>query len=106
MKAFKEQGYPDEKYPRVKGGPFVEWTRAIKAEGPEPGCNFEEASRFTEVMLLGALAARFGGRIEWEAKTMQITNRPELNQYLKDPVREGWSYGEDLWSYFIISNSN
>jgi len=52
------------------------------------------------------LAARFGGRIEWDAKTMQITNRPELNQYLKDPVREGWSYGEDLWSYFIISNSN
>jgi hypothetical protein len=49
-------------------------------------------------MLLGALAARFGGRIEWDAKTMQITNRPELNQYLKDPVREGWSYGEDLWS--------
>ena len=98
MKAFKEQGYPDEKYPRVKGGPFVEWTRAIKGEGPEPGSNFEEASRFTEVMLLGALAARFGGRIEWDAKTMQITNRPELNQYLKDPVREGWSYGEDLWS--------
>ena len=29
---------------------------------------------------------------------MQITNRPELNQYLKEPVREGWSYGEDLWS--------
>ncbi|MFQ3226410.1 MAG: hypothetical protein ACI8Z5_002682 [Lentimonas sp.] len=23
---------------------------------------------------------------------------PELNAYLKDPVREGWSYCKDLWS--------
>lgn len=97
MKAFKEAGFPAEKYSRVAGGPFREWTRAIKGEGPEPGSNFEEAGRFTEVMLLGALAARFGGRIEWDAKAMRITNRPELNQYLKDPVREGWSYGEGLW---------
>ncbi len=29
---------------------------------------------------------------------MQITNRPELNEYLKEPVRAGWSYGEDLWN--------
>ena len=28
---------------------------------------------------------------------MKITNRPELTQYLKDPVRKGWEYGEDLW---------
>jgi hypothetical protein len=28
---------------------------------------------------------------------MQVTNRPELNEYLKNPVREGWSCGEDLW---------
>ncbi len=28
---------------------------------------------------------------------MRITNRPELNEYLKEPVREGWSYGEHLW---------
>lgn len=30
-----------EKYPRVAGGPFREWTRAIKGEDPEPGSNFE-----------------------------------------------------------------
>jgi hypothetical protein len=38
-------------------------------------------------MLLGSLAARFLGRIEWDAKAMRITNRPDINQYLKDPVR-------------------
>ncbi len=79
-------------------GPFQEATRAIKGDGPEPGSNFDYAGKLTEVMLLGALAARFGGRIEWDAKAMKITNRPELNEFLKDPVREGWSYGEDLWT--------
>jgi hypothetical protein len=47
--------------------------------------------------MLGVLAQRFGGRIEWDAKAMKITNRPELNEFLKGPVREGWEAGEDLW---------
>ena len=98
MRTFKEQGLPAATYPRVADGPFQEWTRAIKGEGPEPGSNFDYAGKLTEVMLLGTLAARFGGRIEWDAKAMKITNRPELNEFLKDPVREGWSYGEDLWT--------
>jgi hypothetical protein len=25
-------------------------------------------------------------------------NRPELNAFIKEPVREGWQYGEDLWT--------
>jgi len=98
MKAFKAGGFPAEKYPRVAGGPFKEWARAIKGEGPEPGSNFDYAGRLTEVMLLGVLAARHGGRMEWDAKAMKITNRPELNGYIKEPVRKGWSYGEDLWT--------
>lgn len=98
MKAFKEAGFPAEKYPRVGGCPYQEWIRAIKGEGPQPGSNFHYASRFTEVQLLGVLAGRFGGRIEWDAAAMKITNRPELNEFIKDPVREGWSYGEHLWT--------
>lgn len=98
MKAFEEQGLPEEKYPRIKGGPFKEWIRAIKEEGPEPGANFAFASPFTEMMLLGVLVARFGGRIEWDPE-QGITNRPELNQYVTGlPPREGWDYGRDLWS--------
>ena len=97
MRVFKENGFPPEHYPRVEGGPFIEWARAIKGEGPEPGSNFNYASRFAEVQLLGVLAGRFGGRIEWDAANMTITNRPELNAFIKDPVREGWSYGEHLW---------
>lgn len=98
MKAFKEGGYPPEKYPRVKGGPVEEWIRACKNEGPEPGANFDYASPFTETYLLGVLAMRFGGRIEWDSKAMKITNRPELQAYVKEPVRQGWEYGDDLWT--------
>jgi len=96
MLALKENGYPEEKSPRVKAnGPHGEWAKAIKG-GPKPGASFEYASRLTEVCLLGALAERFGGRIEWDAKNMRITNRPELNAFIKEPVRKGWEYGEDL----------
>ena len=87
-----------EKYPRVKGGPVEEFVRAVKGEGPKPGSNFDYAAPFTEVMLLGIIACRHGGKIEWDAKNMKITNRPELNVYLKDPVNKGWEYGESLWS--------
>ncbi|MEM1108537.1 MAG: Gfo/Idh/MocA family oxidoreductase [Planctomycetota bacterium] len=97
-KAFKDAGYPEEKYPRIKGGPFNEWIRAIKGEGPEPGANFDYATPFTVMSLLGALAIRFGGRIEWDAKKGEITNRPELAAYVKPEVRSGWEYGLDLWS--------
>ncbi len=93
-----ETGGLPEKYPRVpKGGPHAEWVRAIKGEGPEPGANFEYSAPMTEVALLGVLAQRFGGRFEWNAKD-GVTNRPELNHYLKDPVRKGWEYGDDLWT--------
>jgi predicted dehydrogenase len=98
MVAFKEKGYPAEKYPRVAGGPVEEFIRASKDEGPEPGANFDYASPFTETTLLGVMAMRFGGRIEWDAEKMEVTNRPELNAFVKEPVREGWSYGEDLWT--------
>ena len=55
------------------------------------------AARLTETSLLGCLVQRFGGRIEWDAANMRITNRPELNAYIREPARKGWSYGEDLW---------
>jgi hypothetical protein len=42
------------------------------------------------------LAQRFNTRIEWDAQAGRITNRPELNSFVKEPVREGWSYGETL----------
>ena len=97
MRAFKESGGVPEKYPRVEGGPHREWIKAIKGDLKECGANFDYAAPLTEVALLGVLAQRFGGRIEWDAKRGVITNRPELNAYVKEPVREGWETGQALW---------
>ena len=46
--------------------------------------------------LLGCLAQRFNADLEYDSENMQITNRPDINEYIKEPVREGWSYGESL----------
>ena len=98
MKDFKKGADIPQTYERVKQrGPFGEWAAAIKGDIKECGSNFDYAAPMTEVALIGVIAQRFGGRIEWDAKKGEITNRPELNAFVKEPVRAGWEYGEDLW---------
>ncbi|MHC4192217.1 MAG: Gfo/Idh/MocA family protein, partial [Planctomycetota bacterium] len=87
---------PKQSIPRVEGGPFREWLRAIKGTGLEPGSNFTYSAKLTEIILLGVLAQRFDTRIEWDAKNARITNHPELNAHIKEPVRKGFEYGESL----------
>jgi len=82
--------------PRIKGGPIQELFRAIKG-GPVAGSNFDYAAPLTEVVLLGAMAIRTGQRIEWDVEKMKVTNHRDFDRYIKEPVRDGWSYGEDLW---------
>jgi len=36
-------------------------------------------------------------RIEYDEKKMKVTNHKDYDKYIKEPVRKGWSYGEDLW---------
>ena len=89
---------PAETIPRVAGGPFREWLRAIKGEGPEPGSNFNVSANLTEIILLGVIAQRFNTRIEWDAREGKITNHTELNAFVREPAREGWNIGADLWN--------
>lgn len=92
-----ENEMPKATIPRVEGGPHQEFLRAIKGEGPMPGSNFEYATRLTEMAAVGVLAQRFNTRIEFDTENMEVTNHPDMEQYIKEPVRNGWSYGEDLW---------
>jgi predicted dehydrogenase len=85
-----------DKLPAVGEGPIEEWLTAIKGDGPMPGSNFEYAAPLTEMVLLGALAQRTGRAIEWDAEAMTVKGQPELNSLIKEPVREGWEYGENL----------
>jgi len=88
---------PPETIPRVEGGPMAEWLRAIKGDGPIPGSNFEYSARLTEMAALGVLSQRFNTRIEYDAVNMKVTNHPDFDVYIKEPVRKGWEYGDDLW---------
>ncbi|MGB0370092.1 MAG: Gfo/Idh/MocA family oxidoreductase [Opitutales bacterium] len=82
--------------PSVKG-PIEQWIRVIKGEESEAGSNFDYAGPLTEVVLLGALAQRLGKTIEYDFERMEITNISGLDHLIKEPAREGWSYGEKLW---------
>jgi hypothetical protein len=57
-----------------------------------PACsNFDVAAPFVEWMLLGVIALRVGGKIEYDAATMRITNNEKANQYLRPNIRQGWN---------------
>ncbi len=89
---------PPETIPRVREeAPQAEWLAAVKGEGPLPGSNFEYSARLTEMASIGVLAQRTNSRIEYDADGMRVTNHSEYDIYIKEPVRQGWEYGEDLW---------
>ena len=88
---------PDKTIPRVgEEQPVQEWIDAIKND-TLPGSNFDYATALTEMVLVGVLAQRFGGTINYDAKNMKAVGRPELDRYIKEPARNGWRYGENLW---------
>ncbi len=88
---------PAKVIPRVKGGAFQEWLRAIKGEGPAPGSNFDYAARLTELSLLGVIAQRTHRDIEWDDAAMRVTNHNDLAGLVREPARKGWDYGDALW---------
>ena len=71
-------------------GHYRDWIRACK--GGDPACsNFNVASPFVEWMLLGVIALRVDGKLEWDSAKMRFTNNNEANKYLKPTFRKGWS---------------
>jgi predicted dehydrogenase len=89
---------PPETIPRVQEeAPQAEWLSAIKGEGPMPGSSFEYSARLTEMASIGVMSQRFNTRIEYDAENMKVTNHPDFDIFIKEPVRQGWEYGEDLW---------
>ncbi|MBM3744209.1 MAG: Gfo/Idh/MocA family oxidoreductase [Acidobacteria bacterium] len=73
-------------------GHYRDWIRACK--GGEPSCSdFRVAGPFTEWILLGVLALRFEGRLDWDSARMKVTNRPEANRFVKPTFRKGWKLG-------------
>ena len=81
---------PAATLPRISGGNhYRSFLSAIK--GGEPASsNFEYAAPFTEMVLMGNIALRCGGRIEYDTAQAKITNLPEANALLTKTYRKGW----------------
>ncbi|HZT28852.1 MAG TPA: Gfo/Idh/MocA family oxidoreductase [Bryobacteraceae bacterium] len=72
-------------------GHYRDWIRACK--GGDPACsNFSVAGPFVQWMLLGVIAMKFEGRLDWDARNMRFPNNPAANQYLRPHFRKGWKF--------------
>ena len=72
-------------------GHYEEWVSACKG-GPRPVSNFDYSGPLTETVLLGVLALRAPGRrLEWDGANQKVKNAPELDQYVRNDYRKGWT---------------
>jgi predicted dehydrogenase len=63
-------------------GHYRDWIRACK--GGDPACsNFKVSAPYVEWMLLGTIALRVEGKLEWDAAKSRFANSPEANRLLK-----------------------
>jgi hypothetical protein len=84
----KDYKFPPQLLTRSPGH-YRDWIRACK--GGDAACsNFNVASPFVEWMLLGVIALRVEGKLEWDAAKMRFSNNSDANKYLKPTLRKGW----------------
>ena len=89
MDRMKDYKFPSELLTRSPGH-YRDWIRAAK--GGDPSCsNFSVAAPMTEWILLGVIALRVEGKIEWDSARMRISNNADANKYLKPYVKKGWT---------------
>lgn len=86
--AFANYQPPEPTLPRASGH-HAEWLAACKG-GPAAMSNFDYAGPFTEMVLLGNVAMRVGGRLAWDSANLRVTNSPAAAQYIKREYRRGW----------------
>ena len=69
---------------------YLQFVEACRGNG-KTSTPFDYSGPLTESVLLGCLATRFPQTtLEWNAKAMKITNKPEANQFVRRQYRKGW----------------
>ena len=82
---------PAQTIPRVGMSHERNWAEACKGNGKATS-PFEYAGPLCETMILGVVALyKQGTKLLWDPQTMQFTNAPELNKYVKKEYRNGWA---------------
>jgi predicted dehydrogenase len=79
---------PSPTLPRSDGH-HRDWLDACKGDAL-PSSNFNYAGPLTEVVLLGNVAQRSKGKLEWDGRHMTVTNNAEANQFVQATYRGGW----------------
>jgi predicted dehydrogenase len=95
------QPKPKQVLPRIPHEEHeMNWVETIKGK-QEISSPFEYAAQLTEVMLLGIVSLRAGGKIQYDAANMRVTNKiksersraaeVDPNQFLSREYRGGWT---------------
>ncbi len=83
---------PVPSIPRSKGH-HRDWIDACKG-GPAASSHFEYGARLTELLLLGILSLRLGGReLRWDAAAMKVKGVADADAIIREPYRSGWEIG-------------
>jgi len=85
---FKDYKRPEQSI-AASAGHYNEWLQACRGKG-ESLCNFTYSGSLIEHNLLGNLAHRAGGVLEWDAKAFRVTNNEAANKLLSKEYRKGW----------------
>jgi len=79
--------------PRISGGHSSHMDNFLLAAKGEEKCrsSFDVSGPLTQMFLLGVIAQRLGGTLEFDARKKRITNNKRANQLLKGhKPRKGW----------------
>jgi hypothetical protein len=90
---------PEDKFVDFKRpAPFIpdspgqqqEWLDAIR-NGTPTGSPFSYSGLLTEANHLGNVAFRAGKKLQWDFKSMKVTNCPDADPFISRTPRAGWS---------------
>ena len=88
---FKDFQQPPKTLPRCeRPDHYTEWTRCCK-QGTPTMLPIDFACQLTEVALLGTLALRTEQLLEWDSKSMRVTNDAGADKLVSPPYRAGWT---------------
>ena len=68
----------------------MDWVRAIR-NGRQTDAGFAYSGPLTETCLLGNVAKRVDGPIEWDAANLKVKNSEAATRLIRTQYRAGWS---------------
>jgi predicted dehydrogenase len=87
----EEVGKPKHMLERSPGN-YVEFVEAAKGNKPPEYCGsrFAYSAPMTETILLGNVALKVGGKLDWDGPNLKVTNHPEADILIHKEYRDGW----------------